>query len=1695
MTLENSGSGTLALTNNGVMQMAGAVAARTLTLTGANAGANSLAANIPDYSSVLVSLTKSGSGTWALTNAASTFSGNVAVTAGVLQATTLNTGGNASSIGRSTNVAASLTLSGGGVLEWIGATDQMTDRLFQITSASTGGLSASGTAGSILNVAATGAIKSTSTGVVTLLLGGSGGTLTKPNLFAPTLTDNGAGLMGLTKTGNGVWQIVNAANPMTGVVTLAGGKLLVNTLASGGVVSNIGAGTNVAGNIVFGGGTLTYAGAALDWNRLFSLSQGNSGIESSGTGAFNFITPGAILNAGLATSPRVLTLGGTYVGGANTMYGTFSDMGTGLTSLVKAGPGTWTLYGASTFTGGVTIENGLLNVIVATASNGGLGNGSPTTNVVRLGNANSTGDVTLAFGPTVGMFVGNPVVVSDLLPGTAKISFEHTSGTTSLGGNITLGATTNAGKSLTLAVPAGGTLAVTGSLLANGTDTTAGVNLVNSTGSGNATVTFSNNNTHAGFTTVNANTTLVINNAPNGLGANSATNTVNLAGGTLKYQNNRYVAGLKEAYTRSSMDIATAFESLTYYGVTNGPKMGYVSTANAPVRPVPTDTAWGATETWAYKGQVYIPATSTQISFSKSIDDAVWVSLDGVVLLNNGTWNELTGTGAKTVDVGVGGGWHNFEVRFGNGMGGAGAQTQGTGWTTTHGFGVSGMLGKALDTALVATNGNNYAAMVDVGGTLFRFDGGAINNLVLQNTINVTANSSFDQGADVTGITYGKLILNNSTLTTDATGAPGATTLSFGSTTPIGTAVISNSASSTLNLGALNDNGTAATLNFNGAGTLVMNTASTSLVAGSVIGVNAGKIVSSEGTALANATINVGASGLFEVAASQSIAGLTGSGSVTLNGYSLSIGAADNLSTTFSGVLSDGSAASGLTKTNNGTLTLSGNNSFTGTLAVNGGTLQFGSATAAGTTAAGTTVAVGAKVDLNGQTVGNEAFALSGELTNTSATAASLAGTVTLTGTGTVSANATKSLTLGGTVTGSGALTKTGAGTVVLNGANDFAGLTTVSAGTLQLGNASALGSTAAGTTVGATGTLDLNGLAIGAEAIALSGSLTNSSATAASLSGAVTLGASTASLVTNAGSLTFTGGLAVGSYTLAINGSGDVTVSGSSGLTGTGLVTKNGAGKLTLNAASAAGFDAINAGQVDAAGAINVETLENGTVNATAGATVTTMNNGVLNLGANSSVDSFNGGSINVGAFKLTVNDAATIPADVASLAFTGGELNYTGAAPFTRSFTVGNGGATFTAGSGSVITIGSSSQVDFANATGPGRTLTLAGTNTDASNYAPSLLDGAEAQDRLFSAVVKNGVGTWVIGGSANNFRSSATFDLNGGTLGFSSGALAGTGLITVSNSSTLRWEAANTNDVSGRLVVADGATATLDVGSNNVSFGNALGFGAAKTGAIVKQGSGALTLTQSNVFSGGFTVAAGTVTVNHVTALGSGLTVVNAGQLNLSVAIANDVTVNSGVVKGAATSGTMTLNSGATLSSGNAITTYNGGSVILNGGSVLEWKAYDTAGGAGVGYDRFNFGNLDLSNLGAGAKATIKLISHSDLIGAEGDANLAGSHSTPLGIVRTFNFGTVSGNLNLAAGQSVTDVFTFDVSSFTFAGSTPTTSDVWSMSFESGALTLTAVPEPSTYGFGIGALALALAAIRRRRKQAAAAKKNEA
>jgi len=75
--IDASGSGAVAFTNGGSLGFV-SVGTHTLTLTGANTGANTLAAVIDDGGGA-TSLVKSGAGTWVLTGA-NTFSGNTTVT-------------------------------------------------------------------------------------------------------------------------------------------------------------------------------------------------------------------------------------------------------------------------------------------------------------------------------------------------------------------------------------------------------------------------------------------------------------------------------------------------------------------------------------------------------------------------------------------------------------------------------------------------------------------------------------------------------------------------------------------------------------------------------------------------------------------------------------------------------------------------------------------------------------------------------------------------------------------------------------------------------------------------------------------------------------------------------------------------------------------------------------------------------------------------------------------------------------------------------------------------------------------------------------------------------------------------------------------------------------------------------------------------------------------------------------------------------------------------------------------------------------------------------------------------------------------------------------------------------------------------------------------------------------------------------
>lgn len=79
-------------------------------------------------------------------------------------------------------------------------------------------------------------------------------------------------------------------------------------------------------------------------------------------------------------------------------------------------------------------------------------------------------------------------------------------------------------------------------------------------------------------------------------------------------------------------------------------------------------------------------------------------------------------------------------------------------------------------------------------------------------------------------------------------------------------------------------------------------------------------------------------------------------------------------------------------------------------------------------------------------------------------------------------------LALGGAISGLGTVEQRGLGVATLGGANTYAGLTTVTVGTLAAGNGSALGDTNAGTTVFSGATLDVNVQNLGMEPITVGG-------------------------------------------------------------------------------------------------------------------------------------------------------------------------------------------------------------------------------------------------------------------------------------------------------------------------------------------------------------------------------------------------------------------------------------------------------------------------------------------------------------------------------------------------------------------------------------------------------------------------------
>ncbi len=238
-----------------------------------------------------------------------------------------------------------------------------------------------------------------------------------------------------------------------------------------------------------------------------------------------------------------------------------------------------------------------------------------------------------------------------------------------------------------------------------------------------------------------------------------------------------------------------------------------------------------------------------------------------------------------------------------------------------------------------------------------------------------------------------------------------------------------------------------------------------------------------------------------------------------------------------------------LTKSGAGRTVINTINSFTGSVTINGGTLAAASLTNAG--AAGALGAGSSAIAINAATLEYTGFG--GDATNRP---------IALTGNATIKTTEFADVTLSGSISGSGNLTKTGPGTLIISGENSY-GNTTISEGTLQVGDIVSVGTFGTGSSVsvavGAEVVFDLPANATVTQTISGGGILRKRGSGALTLSGGT---ANTYTGVTNIDSGTLIAAKTAGDAipgALIINGGGTFLMGANNQLAAGTVVTING--------------------------------------------------------------------------------------------------------------------------------------------------------------------------------------------------------------------------------------------------------------------------------------------------------------------------------------------------------------------------------------------------------------------------------------------------------------------------------------------------------------------------------------------------------
>ncbi len=1309
--------------------------------------------------------------------------------------------------------------------------------------------------------------------------------------FNPTITTNAslvtfnsalAGSNGLIKNGPGTLVLAADNAAFSGVTTAASGTLRVDHVNALGT-------SNAASNLRLNNGSSFYFN--VDYAHDYTLTGGTANVQGGGGRTWS--------GSPTLTVSTMLNLNGT----SGTLSGTLADTGPFVLSLSRNNIDRMTLSGNNTYTGATTVTKGFLQL----GSTGALSSGS---NLVFGGAAGTGGSIELT--SASGDFTRS------LGAGAGQVRWTGDGGFQSHGSDRTVNIG-GAGATLTWGsggfVPSGsrlilGTSSANTLDFQNGIDLSGGTRTIQAEGgliSGHARISgilsgtgalnlagtgmleLTGANTYTGGTVLTSGTLVV--GSDSNLGNTAGGVTFN--GGTL--ENTNSFATARNITLNSGGGTFQTDADLEVSGPISGAG-GLAKTGAANLTLTGSNTYTG--DTTISRGVLQIGNGGTTgsivgdvnnnsvLSFNRSDDSSYGGAISGIGGLNKEGGGRLVLTGENVYTGGTTIGAGTLQIGDGGTTGSIVGDVSNSSFLAFNRLddisyaGVisgAGGLNKEGSGRLILTGESTYTGGTTIdAGTLQIGDSGTTGSIV--GDVNNNSVLAFNRSDN---IVYGGVISGSGALSNDGWGVltlTGDNTYTGGTTNNAGVLQIGDGGTTGSIVGDVSNN---SLLAFNRSDDI-----SYGGVISGIGGLNKGGsgrlVLSAENAYTGGTTISAGTLQIGEGGTTGSIVGDVSNDSI------LTFNRSDDIS--YGGVIS---GIGGLNKEGSGRLVLTGENVYTGGTTIGAGALQIGNG--------GTTGHIVGDVNNNSILAFNRSDDISyggvisgiGGLNKGGSGRLVLTGENVYTGTTTISTgvlqignggttgsivgnvdndgiltfNRSDDIGYSGIVSGTGALNKEGNGRLVLTGENAYTGGTTISAGTLQIGNG--------GTSGRIMGDVSNSGVLVfnRSDESSLGGAISGTGSIEQQGQGKVTL----------TGANTYTGGTTISAGTLQI---GDGGTSGSIA----GDVSNN--GTLAFNRADGIGYSGI----VSGTGGLNkqgsgrlVLTGENAYTGGT------TINAGTLQIGNGGTTGSILGDVNNNGALAFNRSDdigysgvvsgTGGLNKDGSGRLVLTGENAYTGGTTISAgTLEIGNGGTTGSitgdVSNNGALVFNRSDDISYAgivlgagglNKEGAGR-LVLTGENA---------YTGGTTINRGMLQIGDGGTTGSIVGNVSNNgvlvFNRSDETSFGGAISGSGTIEQLGAGRVTLTGANTYTGGITISG---GTLQIGDGGTTGSIAGNvtNNgvlafnrtgeTSFGGTI----SGTGSIEQRGAGRVTLTGENVYTGTTTISAGVLQIGNGGTTGS-------------------------------------------------------------------------------------------------------------------------------------------------------------------------------------------------------------------------------